>query len=168
MPPLIESVAWLNVLFARMWRIPNNTAELIPCGNASHVFSAYNSVLDSQDNQSSKLQSDHCSLQNFDEGLEPFLSAYFSQQLQTILEGTRGMHPSERTIFSLHSLTLGKLPPLVKGIQLLGVGKNERILNMRLNVDFFLKDFSVLLGKLTNARAIISRVIANNVAGFIT
>lgn len=48
---------------------------------------------------------------------------------------------------SIYSFTLGKNPPLIRSVQLLGAPQDGSKLHFNVDVDAILEDFSLVLGK---------------------
>lgn len=152
-PTVAESVLWLNALLNQVWRVHYDPMSLVGRKFAKDIPRYPKFVTRAA--EMTKLGRRDRTRGPFDSlgllpysGLEPYISSSIGESLLTALESSKASRPSDIAYVSLHSLTLGSTPPLIRSIELHGVKQGGEVTQYLVDVDAVLDDFSLVVGKL--------------------
>ena len=134
----VESVAWLNSVMSQVWQV-----SPIKMVNTDTIFDweEKKCVL------SNKKNFFNCEQTETYGGLEPLLSSFIGETLMDAMSNTYNMQQNDVAYVSLDSITLGSMPPIIKGIEIASVQEEKNKVNLILDVDALLTTSDLVLGK---------------------
>lgn len=160
---MAESVAWLNALLGKIWRVryypaseevlhwKNLSRELYPNfvrraikSSTYGRFECRNCVYESSG--SNEIHDESTCLPYG--GLEPYISGNIGSLLLDALGESKASSRRGVAYASVYSFTLGKDPPLLRGVEFLGASQDGSKLHFNVDVDAILEDLSLVLGEI--------------------
>lgn len=132
-----ETAVWLNALLKHFWRVPSS--ECPP----------YSEFVIQRCNQKPSINclEETVSCKKYG-GLEPFLSWKIGSGLSRAFQNAMSLQAKRDQFVSLHSITLGSHPPLIRSIETLSENNDEQFIDYFVEADLFLQDLLIVLGKL--------------------
>jgi len=131
-----ETAVWLNTLLQQLWRVPSPHCPSYPdyvriamkaCGNEQSI----DCIVDAS-----------CTSYG---GLEPFLSWKIGRAITNALDNQKAPQSQNAAFISLHSITLGSHPPLIRDIEILKGGEKRGTVDYLIHADLLLENFLLVL-----------------------
>ena len=152
-PSMRESAVWLNALLDEMWRVPleENTTPLHVAEYPDFITKAMKYARRKKSCREAtgrgKNKSTLCTDMKPYGGLEPYISSILGEAVIEILTSTSASRPRDLTYISLHSFTLGSVPPIIRGMRLKGINDKDSTVKLDVDLDVLLGDSSIVLGE---------------------
>lgn len=134
-PSAREPTVWLNTLIQQIWRVPASDCPSYPDYVRDGIKGCKrDSVRD-------------CVIEQCDiyGGLDPFLSWSIGDALISALDTSRVSRPRNIAFASLQSISLGRNPPTIRHIEVLGVSSDGRRTEYMIDFDLSLEDLRLVL-----------------------
>lgn len=163
-PSRSEPVLWLNTLLSQIWQIRGPEGRNPRSGRAhpSFVNKAMNSKkFDNDTCRDCANSGGECREECYVVygGLEPTLAGVIGNSLTEVFHASKVSGPKDVAYVSMHSVTLGRQPPLIRTVKLLGKEQGGIRYEYELDVQVLFEDMEIILGTLicysiTNSRDI--------------
>lgn len=141
-PSMQEPAVWLNTLLQQIWRVPSSECPDYPDYVRDGMHGCNQDPVNCIDGTCDSSYG----------GLEPFLAWTIGDALTAALESSRISRPRNVAYASLHSISLGSLPPLIRHVQILDRSNDGRHTDFLIEFDMSLEDLRMVLGKLPPSR----------------
>jgi hypothetical protein len=142
-PSMREPAVWLNTLLKQIWRVPSPECPPYPDFVRDGIHGCGQDPVECIDG----------TCQSYG-GLEPYLGWSIGDALTTALETSRVAKPRNIAFASLHSISLGSIPPLIRYVEILGQSEDGRYTDFLIEFDMSLEDLRMVLGKYGDAAVI--------------
>ena len=152
-----ESAVWFNGLLDEMWRVSvamEHVESLRTDDYPVFVTKAMKEALRKKSCRKATGRNNRgdssvlCTDEKPYGGLEPYVSSILGESVNDILTTTSASRPRDITYISLHSFTLGSVPPIIRGMSLKSMNDDDSTVKFDVDLDVLLGDSSIVLGEL--------------------
>lgn len=153
MPSRSEPVLWVNALFNQIWQTRGPESKKPTSGKTHPIFVDRAMKRTNYDNQTCHTcpqENGECPEECFIVfgGLEPIIAGIIGNYFMEVFQASKSSGPTDVAYVSIHSITLGSQPPLIRGVELLGKERGGERYEYELDVLFLFEDMEIILGKL--------------------
>ena len=152
-----ESAVWFNGLLDEMWRVSVAMEHVKSLRTDDYPVFVTKAMKDALRKKSCRKATGRnnrgdssvlCADEKPYGGLEPYVSSILGESVNDILTTTSASRPRDITYISLHSFTLGSVPPIIRGMSLKSMNDDDSTVKFDVDLDVLLGDSSIVLGEL--------------------
>lgn len=155
-PSRSEPVLWVNALFNQIWQTRGPESKKPTSGKTHPIFVDRAMKRTNYENQTCHTcpqENGECPEECFIVfgGLEPIIAGIIGNYFMEVFQASKSSGPTDVAYVSIHSITLGSQPPLIRGVELLGKERGGERYEYELDVLFLFEDMEIILDvKLSN------------------